>query len=108
MGVRSIDFASVSTIFRLDFETVPTVWYYFLNLFPFIIYNFSILSTVSVFGPLLTLFFSSFFLLSRILHLESGLVAYLSLLQKSDLTGLKLFRQYGIIDFCKTQIDIQS
>jgi hypothetical protein len=32
MCVMCIDFASVSTIFQLDFGIVPTVWYFFFNL----------------------------------------------------------------------------
>jgi hypothetical protein len=30
MCVRGIDFASVSTIFQLDFGTNPNVWYFFV------------------------------------------------------------------------------
>ena len=38
MSVKGVDFDSVFTIFRLDLETVPTVWF-FLFFFPHFTFN---------------------------------------------------------------------
>jgi hypothetical protein len=37
MSVKGVDFDSVFTNFRLDLETVPTVWFYFIFFFFFIL-----------------------------------------------------------------------
>ena len=33
MGVRGIDFDAISTIYRLDLETISKVWYFFFTFY---------------------------------------------------------------------------